>query len=484
MRSGDKFLIIFIALHDLHTLVWRKLNKTLLTILSHLPGLGICKTDLPYKGKDMRIAVIGSGISGNSAAWALCNTHDVVLYEKRDRPGGHSATADIDYDGTPMSVDTGFIVYNELNYPNFTALLDHLGVATEISDMSFAMSADMGKLEWSGDSLNTVFAQRKNILSPRFVMMLRDMFRFNKQAVVDLKAGKLAGQSLGGYLERERYSQGFINDYLLAMGAAIWSTPINEMRAYPAESFISFFDNHRLLSFDRQDWRTVSGGSRSYVEKLVAPLGGNIRLGCPVAEIRRDNGKVHVKDTSGNTDTFDHVILASHTDQSLAMLADASARERQIIGNIRYRPNEVYLHRDEALMPKRKKVWSSWNYMSDREAGQTRDVTVSYWMNRLQNLDRSRPVFVTLNPFQAPHPDKTFAKYVYDHPQFDAKALAAKRQLEDIQGVNNTWFCGAWSGHGFHEDGLASGLKVAKALGAVLPWETGETPQFALEAAE
>ncbi|WP_420415187.1 NAD(P)/FAD-dependent oxidoreductase [Roseibium sp.] len=432
----------------------------------------------------MRIAVIGSGISGNSAAWALNAHHDIVLYEKRLRPGGHSATADIDYDGTPMSVDTGFIVYNELNYPNFTALLDHLGVGTEITDMSFALSADCGKLEWSGDSLNTVFAQRKNLVSPRFLKMLRDILRFNKQAVVDLADGKLAGQTLGGYLEAERYSKGFINDYLLAMGAAIWSTPINEMRAYPAESFVSFFDNHRLLSLDRQLWRTVSGGSRNYVQKLIAPFENKVRLGSEVVEILRQNGKVIIRDITGHVDTFDHVILAGHSDQSLAMLGDASAEERRILSAIRYRPNEVYLHRDEDLMPKKKQVWASWNYMSDRDAGETRDVTVSYWMNRLQNLDRSKPVFVTLNPFQAPREDKTFAKYIYDHPQFDAGALAAKKQLHHIQGVNNTWFCGAWNGHGFHEDGLVSGLNVAKTLGAVLPWEQQHEPYSVLEAAE
>lgn len=432
----------------------------------------------------MRIAVIGSGISGNSAAWALQKNHDVVLYEKRLRPGGHSATADIDYDGTQMSVDTGFIVYNELNYPNFTALLDHLGIKTEASDMSFALSADNGALEWSGDSLNAIFAQRRNLASPRFLKMLRDIFRFNKQAVQDLKDGRLTGQTLGGYLEHQRYSEGFINDYLLAMGAAIWSTPINEMRGYPAESFVAFFDNHRLLSFDQPLWRTVSGGSRSYVEKLIAPLRGSIRLGCPVAEILRSEGKVIVKDTTGQTDTFDQVVLASHTDQSLAMLGDASPQEREILGAIRYRPNEVYLHRDEKLMPRLKRVWSSWNYMSDRDAGQTRDVTVSYWMNRLQNLDRKKPVFVTLNPFTAPDENKTFAKYVYDHPQFDKAALAAKQRLPEIQGVNNTWFCGAWGGHGFHEDGLVSGLKVAKALGATLPWEQPSQDTPILEAAE
>jgi predicted NAD/FAD-binding protein len=432
----------------------------------------------------MRIAVIGSGISGNSAAWALNELHDVVLYEKRERPGGHSATADIDYDGVRISVDTGFIVYNELNYPNFTALLDHLGVASEISDMSFALSADNGKLEWSGHSLNSVFAQRRNLVSPRFLRMLRDIFRFNSKAVEDLKAGRLSTQTLGSYLEREQYSSGFINDYLLAMGAAIWSTPINEMRDYPAESFVAFFENHRLLSFDRPLWRTISGGSRNYVEKLLAPLHGKIRLGKPVTEVLRQNGQVLVRDESGHQDVFDHVILACHTDQSLSMLADPSPLEREILSSIRYRPNEVYLHRDEALMPKRKKVWASWNYMSDREAGETRDVTVSYWMNRLQNFDHSRPVFVTLNPYAPPREDCTFAKYIYDHPQFDATAQQAKARLGEIQGMNNTWFCGAWCGHGFHEDGLSSGLDVARALGARLPWDRETDAGTYLEAAE
>jgi predicted NAD/FAD-binding protein len=432
----------------------------------------------------MRIAVIGSGISGNSAAWALSTFHDVVLYEKRSRPGGHSATADIDYDGTPVSVDTGFIVYNELNYPNFTALLKHLDVATEASDMSFALSADDGRLEWSGDTLNTIFAQRRNAMSPRFLKMLRDIFRFNRKSVADLGNGALDGVTLGQYLDREGYSAGFVNDYLLAMGAAIWSTPIEEMRAYPAESFVAFFENHRLLSFDRPVWRTVSGGSRNYVRRLLAPLEGKIRLDNPVTKILRRNGRVSVTDASGHTDEFDQVVLASHTDQSLAMLGDPSDQERDILGAMRYRPNEVYLHRDESLMPKRKRVWASWNYMSDRDAGETRDVTVSYWMNRLQNIDRSRPVFVTLNPFKAPREHLTFARYVYDHPQFDAGALAARKRLAEIQGVNNTWYCGAWMGNGFHEDGLSSGLAVARALGARLPWEAPQEAPAFLDAAE
>ncbi|PVB63793.1 FAD-dependent oxidoreductase [Labrenzia sp. 011] len=432
----------------------------------------------------MRIAVIGSGISGNSAAWALSQTHEVVLYEKRLRSGGHSATADIDHDGTKLSVDTGFIVYNERNYPNFTALLDHLGVASETSDMSFALSADNGMLEWSGHSLNGVFAQRRNLVSPRFLRMLCDILRFNKRSVEHLRTGALRGQTLGGYLDSHGYSQGFINDYLLAMGAAIWSTPLSEMHAYPAESFVAFFENHRLLSFERPLWRTVSGGSRTYVDRLLAPLRGKIRLGTQVVGIERRNGKVTVTDTSGNIDVFDHIILAGHTDQNLAMLTDPSAEERDILGAIRYRPNEVYLHRDEDLMPRNKRVWASWNYMSDRDAGETRDVTVSYWMNRLQNIDPAKPVFVTLNPFKAPREDRTFARYVYDHPQFDAAALSAQKRLTDIQGVGNTWFCGAWTGNGFHEDGLRSGLAVARALGAQVPWELPVSDNCFLDAAE
>lgn len=432
----------------------------------------------------MRIAVIGAGIAGNSAAWALSDKHEVVLYEKRTRPGGHSATVDIDYDGTPISVDTGFIVYNELNYPNFTALLGHLGVATKASDMSFALSADNGRKEWSGQSLNTVFAQRSNVASPSFLWMLREIFRFNKQAVLDLACGRLCGISLGQYLDQNRYSKSFIQDYLMPMGAAIWSTPLDEMRDYPAESFVAFFDNHRLVSLDRPQWRTIAGGSRGYVERLIAPLAGQIRLGAQVTGIRRDNGQVHVSDILGGRDTFDHVILASHTDQSLAMLEDASNDEHAILGSIKYRPNEVYLHRDHKLMPKRKRVWSSWNYMACSEQDAARDVTVSYWMNRLQGIDDDKQVFVTLNPPVAPDENKTFANFTYDHPQFDAAALSAKLGLDSIQGKRNTWYCGAWVGNGFHEDGLTAGLSVARALGASLPWETSDTGHSVMEAAE
>ena len=420
----------------------------------------------------MRIAIIGSGISGNSAAYALCDQHEVVLYEKRLRPGGHSATVDIDYDGVEMAVDTGFIVYNELNYPNLTALFAHLGVKTEASDMSFALSVDGGAREWAGTNLDTVFAQRSNLVSPRFLWMLREILRFNRISPKDRAAGLVKGLSLGDYMALRKFSRAFIDDYLVPMGAAIWSTPPSQMLAFPAESFISFFENHRLINFDRPIWRTVSGGSRNYVQRLIDPLKGNVRLGTPVAGVRRGGGKVHVRDVSGHTDVFDQVILASHTDQTLAMLEDPSDDERRILGAIRYRPNSVYLHRDLALMPKRKRVWSSWNYMARTDAEAGTDVSVSYWMNLLQNLDRNRPLFVSLNPPEAPREELTFARFTYDHPQFDAGALAAQKELPQIQGTNNLWFCGAWGGHGFHEDGLVSGLKVARALGAVLPWDT------------
>ena len=419
----------------------------------------------------MRIAVIGSGIAGNSAAWALSERHDVTLYEKRSRAGGHSATVDIDYDGTPLAVDTGFIVYNELNYPNFTALLDHLGVATEASDMSFAFSLDKGVREWSGTDLNTIFGQRRNLASPRFLWMLREILRFNKVAVADRASGESAGLSLSAYLEKRRFSRVFASDYLLPMGAAIWSTPPADMLAFPADNFIAFFENHRLVNMDRPTWRTVSGGSRSYVERLLSPLKGRIRLATPVASVRRENGKVHVVDGNGNEDLFDHVILAAHTDQTLDMLEDPTPEERNILGAIRYRPNQVYLHRDTSLMPRRTRVWASWNYITSSDPNAAyRDASITYWMNRLQNLPRDKPVFVSLNPLTPPRDDLTFATFEYDHPQFNAGAIAAQRALGQIQGTRNTWYCGAWCGYGFHEDGLKAGLAAAEAIGCDIPW--------------
>ena len=421
------------------------------------------------------IAVIGSGIAGNAAAWALHSFggHEVTLYEKRLRPGGHSATVDVHHGDRTIAVDTGFIVYNGRNYPDLTALFAHLGVATEWSDMSLGISVGGGALEWSGDSLDAVFAQRKNLFSPRFLWMLRSIFRFNKHAMMDLEAGRLTGLTLGNYLRRNKYPQAFIEDYLIPMGAAIWSTPDADMMHFPASSFVRFFANHRLLELRPPEWRTVTGGSRSYVQKLLAPLGERVLLGRQVTEVRRTAQGVTVSDSAGETRTFDYAILASHSDQSLAMLKDASDDEVSILQAVQYRPNDVYLHCDERLMPKNKRVWAAWNYMSGaRGLGDRAGLSVSYWMNKLQNIDPDVPLFITLNPPTPPAPETVYLRTSYDHPQFDASALAAQGRLPDVQGSNRIWFAGAWTGYGFHEDGLRSGLDAAEQLGAFVPWRS------------
>tara|TARA_R110002095_G_scaffold174155_4_gene151597 strand:+ start:910 stop:2208 length:1299 start_codon:yes stop_codon:yes gene_type:complete len=416
----------------------------------------------------MKIAVIGSGISGNSAAWSLHSKHQVTLYERRNRPGGHSATVDIDYSGETISVDTGFIVYNALNYPNLTAMFDHLGVATEPSDMSFSFSRRGGS-EWSDSIPRGIFAQKRNMFSPSFLWMLREIFRFNRQCLGDLAANKLSGLSLGNYLDKRKFSKRFRNEYLVPMGSAIWSTPAAEMLAFPVESFANFFNNHRLLHFERPRWRTVTGGSRTYVDKLLAPLASNMRLGCEAVSVVRNRDGVTIRDNHGQSDSFDQVIMAGHSDQTLKALSDASADESDILSRVRFKPNRVYLHRDPSLMPQRKGAWAAWNYLSEAQPEGT-DVSVTYWMNKLQGIDENKPLFISLNSVRLPEDHLIFDVFEYDHPQYDSSALAAQKMLDRIQGVNRTWFCGAWTGYGFHEDGLTSGLRVAEKLGGVIPW--------------
>jgi predicted NAD/FAD-binding protein len=433
----------------------------------------------------MRIAIIGSGIAGNAAAWALATTtrHDVTLYERDGRLGGHSATVNVDYDGTPIAVDTGFIVYNELNYPNLTALFAHLRIDTQASDMSFAVSARGGAFEWSGRTeglLNGLFARRANLVSPGFIKMLVEMARFNRTAPADRRAGVLAGLTLGDYLALRKFSARLRDDYLVPMGAAIWSMPTAGMLDFPAESFVTFFENHHLMRWDRPQWRTVSGGSRRYVEALTAPLRHRALIATPVTRILRHDLGVDVQDLSGRSHRFDEVVIATHSDQALAMLGDASPKERAVLGAIRYAGNDVYLHRDPRLMPVRKAAWSSWNVLKGDDP--SRPVAVTYWMNALQKIDARCPLFVSLNPPFAPREDLTFGRFNFDHPQYDRSALAAQAKLEAIQGVRRTWFCGAWTGHGFHEDGLRSGLAVAETLGAAIPWRLAE--RRLLEAAE
>jgi predicted NAD/FAD-binding protein len=434
----------------------------------------------------MRIAVIGSGISGNACAWALAARHDVILYEKDHHSGGHSATVDVDYDGTIIPVDTGFIVYNDLNYPNLVALFRHLEVETIASDMSFAVSVGEGLMEWSGASIASVFAQKRNLFRPRFVGMIRDILRFNRECVVDLDAGRLGALSLGEYIAQKGYGKGFRDDYIVPMGAAIWSTPDADLLDFPAASFVRFFRNHRLVSADRPQWRTVARGSREYVQRLIAPLkaAGRVRLDTKVVAVERSAGHVIVRTADGEAERFDHVVFASHADQSLAMLTDATDDERAILGAVRYLPNRVLLHRDASLMPKRRSVWAAWNYL--RRSGYTdrSPVAVTYWMNKLQAIDAAKPLFITLNPAVDPDESLVFGRYEYDHPQFDAAAIEAQRRLPEIQGGNRSWFCGAWTGYGFHEDGLKSGLDVAERLGGHIPWRPHKDLPLAPEPAE
>ncbi len=437
----------------------------------------------------MRIAVIGTGIAGNAAAWILSKRYPVTVYEREDRPGGHSHTVTINYDGTPIAVDIGFIVYNELNYPDLTAMFDHLGVTTRESCMSFAVTADGGRFEWKGGGDNWrqltagLFAQPRNLFSPSYLWMLRDILTFNRESVQDYAAGELTGMSLGEYFRRKNFSPRLLSDYLAPMGAAIWSTPARDMLDFPAENFIAFFSNHCLLQYERPVWRTVSGGSRNYVERLTAAFADCIRLGCAVTSIERKARGVVVNDSHGGSETYDHVVIAAHSDQALRMLTDADDRERAVLGAVGYSPNTIYLHRDTRLMPKRRGVWASWNFLRwARQGTALNDVAVTYWMNELQGIDKAKPLFVSLNPPFAPDPKLTFGQYICEHPQYDAAAFAAQRQLTDIQGKRHTWFCGAWTGYGFHEDGIRSGLAVAEALGATAPWR--ETPAEMAEAAE
>ena len=417
-----------------------------------------------------KVAVVGSGVSGAAAAWALNGVADVTLFEAEPRPGGHTATVEVDYDGRRIAVDTGFIVYNELNYPELTRLFALLDIATHESNMGFSLSLDGGRLEWAGASCRTIFAQKRNFFSPSFLWMLREILRFNRQCIEDRDAGELGRLSIGEYLRRRRFSDGFRDNYLIPMAAAIWSTPRIRMLDYPAAAFVSFFDNHRLVHRQRPCWKTVTGGSHRYLEKLLAPLGARLRLASPVRSILRDALGVTIRAGEARPERFDAVILAAHSDQTLAMLDDATSLEKSLLGAIHYRPNRVVLHRDVRLMPKRRAAWSAWNYLRRGTEADENMVCVTYWMNRLQGIDAECPIFVSVNPIVEPREELTFGEWSFAHPQFDAAALAAQARLGEIQGVRNSWFVGAWTGYGFHEDGLRSGLDAAIALGAALPW--------------
>jgi uncharacterized protein len=415
----------------------------------------------------MKVAIVGSGITGMSAAWALRDVHEVTLFEKADRLGGHSNTVSIDYDGTKIDVDTGFIVYNALNYPNLIALFDALKVETVQSDMSFSVRDGQVGNEWGSDGASGFFAWKRNFFNPAHWGLLADMLKFNKQAQSDVANPELLTMSLGDYCRKHGLSQGFSDRYLVPMGAAIWSTPEIGMMDYPASSFIRFFNNHRLLHTERPDWRTVVGGSRNYVTQFAAALGDRVRLSHQVTAVTRAGGKVKVTTDKGGTESFDQIIFACHSDQALAILKDADGDERDLLGAVRYAPNTAVLHRDASAMPIRKAAWASWNVS---KGDPNAPIELTYWMNRLQHIPRDKPVFVTLNPAGTINPAKVFGSFDYEHPIFDAAAAAAQRLFPKIQGVNKAWFAGAWQGYGFHEDGLRAGLRAALRLGGSVPW--------------
>jgi len=422
--------------------------------------------------KPLKIAVIGSGISGLSAAWLLNQRHDVTLFEKDDRLGGHSHTVDIDTPEGTRGVDTGFIVYNPVNYPNLINLFDHLQVDNAETDMTFGVSIDRGRLEYSGSGLNGFFAQRGHLSSPRHWRLLADILRFYRNSERLLNDPSIKELSLGELLKRERYSNTFIYDHLVPMSAAIWSTPGNKMLDYPALTFMRFCMNHGLVQLnDRPQWRTVVGGSRNYVDKIAETLEGKVRLNAHIHKVHRQGNKVILEHHHGHKEEFDQVVMACHADQSLALLADPTDEERRLLTAFPYQRNRAILHTDSRLMPKRKSAWSAWNYLASSDVDND-DLAVTYWMNKLQPLNTSQDVFVTLNPIDEPSEGSILGSYLYDHPVFDMRSIEAQRELWSLQGVNNTWFCGAWFGYGFHEDGLQSGLAVAENLGRIRrPWQ-------------
>ncbi|TQV77739.1 NAD(P)/FAD-dependent oxidoreductase [Denitrobaculum tricleocarpae] len=433
----------------------------------------------------MKIAVVGTGISGLGAAWALAKEHQVVVYEQGDRLGGHANTVSVEVPGADRSVDVdiGFIVYNKLNYPNLVRLFQSLDVPTEDSDMSFSVSLGGGSFEYEG-SLSGLLAQPQNLLKPAYWRMLNDLRRFYREAPGLLDGNDEIGPSLGTYLERNNYGPEFVKGHLLPMGAAIWSTPPEQMLDYPVKSFVAFCENHRLLSYtDRPQWRTVTGGSRNYVSRVADSLqgrerNGEIRLNAAVVGLQRHSEGVSLRDISGQTESFDQVVLACHADQTLAILGqDAAAEERNILSAFRYSDNRVVLHSDRDLMPRRKRAWASWNYLSEQPLGHLDDLSLTYWMNRLQNIDHSVPLFVTLNPGTRSIKGTIHQDLVFKHPLFDRAALEAQQRLKRIQGQSGVWFCGSYFGHGFHEDGLQSGLTVAAALGSPPAWFEEITPR-------
>lgn len=430
----------------------------------------------------MEIAVVGAGVAGLSAAWLLSRRYRVTLFEREPRLGGHSNTVDAG-SGGGIPIDTGFIVYNTACYPNLIALFDHLGVATAPTSMSFAVSLDDGAYEYNGNGFAGYFGQGANLFSPRHWRMAADILRFFKESKQVGSMPADAAQSLGSWLEQRGYSEWFIQRHIVPMGAAIWSTPATRVLDFPAMAFVRFFANHGLLQLnDRPEWRTVRGGSRVYVSRLAERFDGRVAKGDAVVAVTRAGGGVAVRTARGQSQQFDRCLLACHADEALAMLKDADSEEISTLGGFRYFENEAVLHRDARLMPRRRALWSSWNYTRGRS--ETGAVSLTYWMNSLQPLGTNDDYFVSLNPQASIGEDRIVARMTYTHPLFDDRAIAAQARLWPLQGRRATWFAGSYFAYGFHEDALQAGLAAAEGMGDVRrPWTVaGESDRLNLPA--
>ena len=422
----------------------------------------------------MKIAIIGSGISGLSSAWMLNKKHDITLFEKNATLGGHSNTASINYHDNRIDVDTGFIVFNFKTYPNLKAFFELLGVEIQKSNMSFGIKDLDSGFEYSGNDLGGLFAQKKNFFNLKYLKMLRDILKFNKNAIklIESKSvniDSIKNQTLGKFIDDLKLGDYFKQYYLFPMAGAIWSCPLELIKNYPAKTFLQFFYNHGLLTVTNQpQWYSVKGGSKEYVKKMSASFKDKIKLNSNIVTSTQSGEKIILTDDKGEKYEFDHVIFASHADQTHAIIADKTKDEEDILSKIKYSKNTAFLHKDQNQMPKKKKAWASWVYLSKQNENK---VSLTYWMNNLQNISDKNPLFVTLNPIEKIKEANIFGIFDYEHPVFDYEAIQSQENLHKIQGKRNIWFCGAWTKYGFHEDGLNSAIKVAKEFGVEMPWK-------------